>query len=227
MARLARLFVPGCAQHIIQRGHNRMQVFRDDTDRQLYLTWLIETSQARSVAVHGYVLMPNHIHLLVTAPSVTDLSRLMQAVNISYVRHFNKRYGRTGTLWESRYRSAVILSERYLMACYRYIDLNPVRGGLVADPIEWPWSSYARHIGERADSWISDHSLYWSLGNTPYERQAAYKALCQQVLDQPTTDSITRSTLRGWGLGNPAAAITDARRPLFPNPRGRPRHSST
>lgn len=217
MARLARFFVPGSALHVIQRGHNRAAVFHDDLDRQRYLMWLIEASQARDISMHAFVLMDNHVHLLLTAPSAIDLSRMMQGLNVNYVRHINKRYGRSGTLWEGRFRSSVILSERYLLACYRYIDLNRVRAGAVTDPLDWPWSSYAHHVGEKAAPWISDHSLYWALGNTPYERQAAYKALCAEVLDAETVTAISQAALTGRATGEPANV------PARRNTRGRPR----
>jgi putative transposase len=175
MARQPRLTAPGFPHHVVQRGNNRQEVFRDSADCERYLALLTELSASMVTPVHAYVLMPNHVHLLLTPTESHSLGRLMQALGRRYVMWFNRRHTRTGTLWEGRYRACVIESERYLFACSRYIEMNPVRAGLVADPAEYRWSSYAHHVGLQPEPIIVEHPLIWSLGNTPFERQAAYR----------------------------------------------------
>lgn len=222
MARLARLFVPGCPQHIIQRGHNRMTVFAGDEDRQRYLAWLTDALEEHRVALHAYVLMGNHVHLLVSADTAAASSVVMQSVGRRYTQYFNRIYRRSGTLWEGRFRSTVVASEAYVMACYRYIDLNPVRAGLVESPAAYAWSSYLHHVGRRYDGFLTDHPLYWALGNTPFERQAAYERLCAQAIDPSLTLRITDTALNGWSLGEPAVSSEPASRRLQRRRPGRP-----
>lgn len=222
MARLARLFIPGCPQHVIHRGHNRMVVFLDDEDRQRYMGWLLEALREHDIALHAWVLMGNHLHMLWTAPSAAAGSGAMASVARRYAQHYNRRYARSGTIWEGRYRSTVVTSPDYVLACYRYIDLNPVRAGLVEHPAAWPWSSYLHHTGQRVDDFIADHPLYWDLGNTPFERQAAYARFCQHERASEV-ETITRDTLRGWALGGPAPEGAPPSRRAAPLPRGRPR----
>jgi putative transposase len=145
--------------------------------------------------------MPNHVHLLLTPPDATAVGRTMQAIGRRYVRWFNDRHARTGALFEGRYRSTVVEADRYLLACMRYIELNPVRAGLVQGPEQFPWSSYRHHAGLAADPAITDHALYWSLGNTPFERQAAYMRLFEQGPEAPELDRIRAATHGGWALG--------------------------
>ena len=201
MARLPRLTLPGYPHHIIQRGNNRQPIFADRQDFERMLALLTENAQKLGVAVHAYVLMDNHFHLLTTPPTADALPLMMQAVGRSYVRYFNQRHGRSGTLWEGRYRSTLIESERYLLACMVYIDLNPVRAGMVAQPGDWPWSSHAHYLGLRADRFITPHALYWALGNTPFAREAAYAQLVQGGINAAQQSALTEATLRGWALG--------------------------
>jgi putative transposase len=201
MARLPRLTVPGYPHHIIQRGNNRQPIFAGGADYESLLSMLEEHARKCGVAIHAYVLMSNHFHLLATPESAQSIPQLMQAVGRRYVRYFNQRQGRTGTLWEGRYKSTLIQSERYLMACMVYIDLNPVRGGLVADPASYPWSSHGHYIGRRNDRLITPHPLYWELGNTPFARDAAYAELVQFGLTAEQQQALTDSALRGWALG--------------------------
>jgi putative transposase len=126
---------------------------------------------------------------------------MMQAVGRSYVQYFNRKQQRTGTLWEGRYRSTVLETERYLLQCMAYIELNPVRAGMVAGPQDYPWSSYAHYIGQRADPLVSPHPLYWEMGNTPFAREAAYQAWVQAGVDGSAQQALTDATLRGWALG--------------------------
>lgn len=201
MARLARLTVPGCPHHVIQRGNNRQPIFTTADDCRFMLGLLAENAGKFGVQIHAYVLMGNHFHLLATPETDTSLPQMMQAVGRRYVRYFNDRQGRTGTLWEGRYRSTLIETERYLMACMAYIDLNPVRAGMVADAREHPWSSHGHYIGLHSDKLVTPHALYWSLGNTPFAREVAYAELVRAGVAPDTQAALTASALSGWPLG--------------------------
>lgn len=207
MARLPRLTVPGQPHHVIQRGNNRQPIFVDAADRELMLSLLAEYAVQYRVAVHAYVLMDNHMHLLATPETAEGLPGLMQAVGRRYVRHFNDRHGRTGTLWEGRYRSTVIETERYLLACMVYIDLNPVRAGLVVQASDHRWSSHAHYIGRHTDKLVTPHPLWWTLGNTPFAREAAYAEMVHAGIGQNQQQALTDATLRGWALGDDAFAV--------------------
>ncbi len=202
MARLPRLTVPGYPHHVIQRGNNRQPIFLSDADRQRMLELIEEQARQLEVAVHAYVLMDNHVHLLLTPGAEDSLSRLMQAVGRRYVRVFNDRHGRSGTLWEGRYRSTLIEPERYLLPCMAYLDLNPVRAGLVAQARDYPWSSHAHYAGLRVDRMVTPHPLYWALGNTPFAREAAYAQQVQEGVPAPLQQAITDAVLQGWALGS-------------------------
>ncbi len=201
MARLPRLTLPGHLHHVIQRGNNRQPIFGDSEDYGLMLALLADNAQKYAVAVHAYVLMGNHFHLLATPTSANGLPQMMQAVGRRYVQHFNRRHGRTGTLWEGRYRSTVMEPERYLLACMVYLDLNPVRAGLVAQASDYAWSSHAHWLGLRHDRLLTPHTLYWGLGNTPFAREAAYARLVQEGIGSQEQAALTDSALSGWALG--------------------------
>lgn len=203
MARLPRLTIPGYPHHIIQRGNNRQAIFGGSSDYETLLAMFEEHARKSAVAIHAYVLMSNHFHLLATPDSAEGIPQMMQAVGRRYVRHFNQRQGRSGTLWEGRYKSTLIQAERYLLACMVYIDLNPVRAGLVDQPGVYPWSSYPHYAGLRIDRLITPHPLYWELGNTPFAREAAYAELVQTGLPAQQERVLTDSALRGWALGEP------------------------
>lgn len=203
MARLPRLTVTGYPHHVILRGNNRQDIFTDARDRERMLALLLDHADKAGVEVHAYVLMSNHLHLLLTPRQDGALPQLMQAVGRAYVLYFNKRHGRSGTLWEGRYRSTLIESERYLLACMVYIDLNPVRAGMVADAADHPWSSHAHYLGRRIDRLVTPHPLYWELGNTPFAREAAYAELVSAGLKADQQTALTESTLKGWALGSP------------------------
>jgi putative transposase len=220
MARLPRLAAAGLPHHVIQRGNDRQAVFREDADYARYRGWLREIAATHALALHAYVLMPNHVHLLVTPPSDTALSKAMQSLGRRYVRWFNDKYGRTGTLWEGRFRSTVIDADRYLLACSRYIELNPVRAGIVNSPELYRWSSYAHHAGVLVDPLVTDHPLVWALGNTPFERQLAYRRLFEVDLEPAFVQALRSATNRGRALGispDGKAAMSQ------PRTRGRPR----
>lgn len=203
MARLPRLTVPGYAHHIIQRGNNRQPIFEGRADYDLLLDLLDENARKYQVAVHAYVLMSNHFHLLATPETAEGIPQMMQAVGRRYVRNYNMRHARTGTLWEGRYKSTLIQAERYLLACMVYLDLNPVRAGMVADPADYAWSSHQHYIGRRADRLVTPHPLYWEMGNTPFAREHAYVDLVHAGIGPEQQQALTDSALRGWALGEP------------------------
>ena len=202
MARLPRFTLPGYPHHVIQRGNNRQAIFANPENRQALLDLMTESAKRFEVDVHAYVLMDNHIHLLLTPRTDDGLPLMMQAVGRRYVRYFNDLQGRTGTLWEGRYRSTVIEAERFLLACMAYIDLNPVRAGLVAQAGDYPWSSYGHYTGQRIDKLITPHPLFWELGNTPFAREAAYADMVQAGLNMVQQTALTDSAMSGWALGS-------------------------
>lgn len=202
MARLPRLTLADQPHHVIQRGNNRQEIFVDRADREMMLALIGEHAARLGIAVHAYVLMDNHFHLLATPSTADAIPQWMQAVGRRYVRYFNDRHGRTGTLWEGRYRSTLIQTDRYFLACMAYVDLNPVRAGIVAEAREFNWSSHGHYAGLRTDPLITPHPLYWSLGNTPFAREAAYADMVRAGISQADTHVLTESTLRGWAAGD-------------------------
>lgn len=202
MARLPRLTLTGYPHHVILRGNNRQDIFMTVADRAYMLLVLAEEAKQHGLEVHAYVLMSNHIHLLLSPQRDRSLPLMMQALGRRYVRHFNLRHGRTGTLWEGRYRSTLIQTERHLLACMVYMDLNPVRAGMVVDPIEHLWSSHGHYTGTRVDKNLTPHALYWQLGNTPFDREAAYTDLVRAGLSANQVGALTQATLSGWVLGD-------------------------
>ncbi|MEY4469998.1 MAG: hypothetical protein RIT20_339 [Pseudomonadota bacterium] len=225
MARQPRLTVPAYPHHVIQRGNDRQLIVRDDADRERLCALWQQHAHANKVALHAYVLMDNHFHLLVTPETVDGLPKMMQAVGRAYVRYFNLRHKRSGTLWEGRYRSNLIESERYLLACMVYIDLNPVRAGMVMQAADFKWSSHRHYIGQFSDKLVTPHALFWGLGNTPFAREAAYLGLVHQGLASSQKEQLTNSALSGWALGS-KAFVTDlqqmTQRRLEPGKAGRP-----
>lgn len=203
MARLPRLTLANMPHHIIQRGNNSGEIFVDAQDRLAMLDQVREMARRFDIDVHAYVLMPNHFHLLLTPKTEQGVPQFMQALGRSYVRYFNNRHGRTGTLWEGRYRGTVLQAEHWLLPTMVSMDLNPVRAGLVQRAVDWPWSSYAHSAGLRSDALISPHALFWALGNTPFARDAAYVKAVEAGLDRDTQEQISHSALRGWALGEP------------------------
>lgn len=202
MARLPRLTVAGYPHHVIQRGNNRQAIVKTDADREVLLDLLGENAKKHQVAINAYVLMDNHFHLLLTPETGDGVPLMMQAVGRRYVRYFNDRHQRTGTLWEGRYKSTLIQTDRYLLACMAYLDLNPVRAGMVADPGQYAWSSHRHFMGQTNDRRITPHALYWALGNTPFAREAAYTELVRAGLAMDEQKAITQATLQGWALGD-------------------------
>jgi putative transposase len=202
MARLPRLTLPGYPHHAIQRGNNRQPIFATAADYRRLLEVLEENAKKYKVDIHAYVLMGNHFHLLVTPQTEDGLPQMMQALGRSYVRYFNAAQQRTGTLWEGRYKSTVIQAERYLLSCMAYMDLNPVRAGLVVQAQDYPWSSHAHYIGLRPDRLLVPHAMFWELGNTPFAREAVYAERVQAGLEMVQQQALTDAALSGWALGD-------------------------
>lgn len=225
MARLPRLVVPHQPHHVIQRGIDRQPVFRDAADHAAFLKWLREAARQFRVAIHAYVLLPDHLQLLVSPFDDVGLGRMMQWVGRHYVPYFNQKYGRVGTLWQGRYRATVIEAEPYLLACSSYIELAPVRDGVVASAAEYAWSSCEHHVGLTQDPLITDHARYWALGNTPFDREAAYRELLEQALAATEIHEISAAVEKGWVLGSEKFKMRlqkDSGRRVAPARRGRP-----
>lgn len=202
MARMPRVICPGLPHHVIQRGNNRSAIFYDDSDYHAYLNWLAESMKKYGCSLHAYVLMTNHVHLLLTPKSESSISKTLQSLGRRYVRYVNGVYGRTGTLWEGRYKSSVVQSEQYLLACYRYIELNPVRAGMVTYPGEYRWSSYAYNGLGKFDQYIQEHKEYLRLGADRSGRSEAYRALFSGTMNDVQLETIRDSANRNQALGN-------------------------
>ncbi len=205
MARLPRYIIPGQPQHIIQRGNNRQDIFASDEDYQFFRDALVAACVKHDLAIHAYVWMTNHIHLLATPGAADSISKVFQSVGRRYVQYFNFNNKRSGTLWEGRYRATVVDSERYLLTVMRYIELNPVRAGMVAHPRDYPWSSYAHNAGGDAGKnvdWLMPQREYLRLGRTVRERQEAYRQLFKAAVPKDDLKAIRDSTHRGWALGS-------------------------
>ena len=201
MPRRSRLIVPGIPLHVIQRGNNRQACFFTDEDYQCYLDWLDEYSKKTGCAIHGYVLMTNHLHLLLTPKKSDSAGNLMKLVGQRYVQYINRTYKRSGTLWEGRFRSSIIQQQDYLFTCQRYVEMNPVRAGIVKHPGDYPWSSY-RVNGQGAESrLITPHILYMDLGPKDEERQATYRELFRHALEPGEIDKVRKATNGNFVLG--------------------------
>ena len=201
MARQPRFVLPGYPQHVIQRGNNRSVIFGDKADYRFYLDKLAEACARFNCSIHAYVLMTNHVHMLITPEIAHGIGKLMQALGRSYVQYFNYRYRRTGTLWEGRYKAALLDTDAYLLACYRYIELNPVRAGMVGQPGQYRWSSYHYNATGTADPVISPHEGYLQLGTDAEQRRAAYRDMFVGVLCDSTLKTIRAATNGTWVLG--------------------------
>lgn len=226
MARLPRYFANGVPQHVILRGNNREPIFANDEDRQFFKEILLDAARRYGLATHAYVLMTNHIHLLVLPESAESLPKTLQSVGRRYVQYFNYRYKRTGTLWEGRYRATVVDAEGYLFECMRYIELNPVRAGMVAHSREYVWSSYRSNAEGMDDPLVTRHSQYRRLGADDAARQQAYRELVQAPMDAGLLATVRDSTHKGWALGGDRFKAKIERltlRRTGPLPKGRPR----
>jgi len=201
MARLPRLNLPGVPQHVIQRGNNREACFFDEQDYKVYLSKLEEFSKKLKVAVHSFVLMTNHVHLLLTPKEGAGVSRLMQSLGRYYVRYINQKYHRSGTLWEGRYKSTLVDSEQYLMTVSRYIEMNPVRAKMVKQPGDYSWSSFRKNALGTPIKLVTPHVVYLGLAKTDKTRQKRYLALFEKTLSEYTLEDIRQSVNRSWILG--------------------------
>ncbi len=202
MPRRKRYCPAGLPIHVVQRGNNRQACFTSNADMAAYSNWLKEAAKAYEVAVHAWVLMTNHVHLLMTPGADDSVSKCMQYIGRYYVRYFNFQYGRTGTLFEGRFKSNPVQSNDYLLACYRYIELNPVRAGLVQDPANYVWSSHrANAFGQLVQMW-SPHEEYLALGNSKKLRLKAYQQLFRAEIGADLTTEIRRALNTGLVLGN-------------------------
>ncbi|VAW74129.1 Transposase and inactivated derivatives [hydrothermal vent metagenome] len=202
MARLPRICPPGIPVHLIQRGNNKQVCFTATEDFAVYANWLHESSVRFGVAIHAWVFMTNHVHILATPQTPDSISRMMQVVGRHYVRYFNKAHSRTGTLWEGRFKSCVVDSENYVLCCQRYIELNPVRANMVTMPSEYPWSSYhSNGLGKPAKLW-TPHETYLSMGNSDQSRILAYQSLFKSNIESSVLKDIRNSVNRGMALGS-------------------------
>ena len=226
MARLARVMPAGMPLHIIQRGNNRQVCFASDEDMASYASWLKEYAKKYEVAIHAWVFMTNHVHLLCTPKNATGVSQMMQSLGRAYVRYFNFSYQRSGTLWEGRYKACLVQSEDYLLALYRYIELNPVRANIVSDPADYTWSSYpCNALGKHSDL-LTPHEVYWALGSDAESWQNQYRDLFLAHVDGVLLTEIRWCIQRGLAIGHERfraqiEALTGQR--VSPGKRGRPR----
>lgn len=229
MPRQLRYKLPGVPQHVVQRGNNRQVTFFDDSDYVRYLEDLFEASEKCECELHAYVLMTNHVHLLMTPQREDSIAKVMQSVGRKYVRYINSTYKRSGTLWEGRYKASVVQDDRYLLQCYRYIELNPVRAGMVESPMDYRWSSYAFNAFGQLNELIKPHEQYLALARNEEDRQRAYRELFRHKMDNALLHEIRETTQQCRVLGNERfrneieAALQIKATPVT---RGRPRKQS-
>lgn len=226
MPRQPRYLVPDIPQHVIQRGVNRQAVFFDEGDYQLYLATLFDAAEQFGCQIHAFALMTNHTHLLVTPMAERAIPQVIQAIGRSYVQAINKKHDRTGTLWEGRYRASPVQDDLYFLTCQRYIELNPVRAGMVSDPAEYRFSSYCHNALRNCEPCLSPHPVYLALGSTPGTRRAAYRRLFRDHFDDENLGMIRKATNACLVIGDDAFQDRMENvlgRPVRPGHRGRPR----
>jgi putative transposase len=223
--RLPRFYVPDLPLHVIQRGNDRAPIFGGRDDLRFFRKCLLRASREHGVAIHAYVLMTNHVHLLVTPMLATSVPKMMQSIGRVYVQYFNAAHHRTGTLWEGRHKPAIVDEERYLLTCMRYIEVNPVRAHMVASPAEFLWSSFRANACGADDDLLSPHPIYRRLGGSPEARQAAYRALFQSSIPDDELCVIRDATRNAWALGSATfrSKIAGLCRRAERLPMGRPR----
>ena len=202
MARLPRFVIPGQPQHVILRGNNRAEIFCADADYLFYLEKLQLACNTHGCDIHAYVLMTNHVHLLVTPHEEQSLPKAMQMLGRYYVQYYNYCYQRTGTLWEGRYKATLIDSDAYLLTCMRYLELNPVRARMAAHPSEYPWSSYHHNALGQPNELVTPHLEYQRLGKSDEERQAAYRQLFKSHISEGVVTEIRDAANKAWALGS-------------------------
>jgi len=226
MPRRARLVLPNVPLHVIQRGNNRQACFLVAKDYRRYLEWLREYADQVGCRIHAYVLMTNHVHLLLSADRVEVPGALMKALGQRYTQYFNRTYQRSGTLWEGRFRSCLVQAEDYLLVCQRYIELNPVRAGMVAHPADYPWSSYRANAQNDGNSVVRPHEVYQRLGQDIRRRQTVYRDLFLNELDPAFVNELRQASNGNYVMGaacfGEQVAATLGRR-ATPGRPGRPR----
>jgi putative transposase len=225
MPRLPRLVAPQVPLHIVHRGNNRQRCFFGESDYLFYLELLKQAAGRADCQVHAYVLMTNHVHLLVTPATADGPGNMMKALGERYVRYVNRRYARTGSLWDGRFRSCLVQEDAYLLACQRYIELNPVRAKIVAHPFQYPWSSYRRNAHGQPNSVITPHPIYCALAQRPAARESSYRHLFTSALPTRVLNKVRRATNGNYALGNKAFSDQLAEllgRAVVPRQGGRP-----
>ncbi|ALS99755.1 transposase [Lacimicrobium alkaliphilum] len=230
MARLPRVCPAGVPEHVIQRGNNRQQCFADQQDYRAYIGWLKDYSQEHDVQIHAWVLMTNHVHLLCTPADELAVAKMMQCLGRKYVRYFNHRHQRTGTLWEGRYKSCLVQTEIYLLNLYRYIELNPVRAMIVDTPAEYPWSSYQINALGKQSTLCTPHQVYLALGSSKGQRLACYRTLFSNQIGPILLKQIREAINRGTAIGSNAfkqQMETKTGRRMLPARMGRPAKSAS
>ena len=202
MPRRPRILVPGVPAHIIQRGNNRSACFYAEEDYRFYLEHLGEQARKHACQIHAYCLMTNHVHLLLTPTAPDSLSQMMKGLGQRYVQYVNRTYQRSGTLWEGRFRSCLIQDEAYLLACYRYIELNPVRAGMVEHPAQYRWSSYHANAQGGESALCTAHRLYLAIAMDDATRKVAYRELFRFAIEPGLVDELRKATNGNFALGN-------------------------
>ncbi|MES2979381.1 MAG: transposase [Pseudomonadota bacterium] len=230
MARQPRLTLAHQLHLVVQRGNNGQSIFVDDADRTFLIALLAEQASKFHVAVHAFVLLGDRFQLLMTPATEVDVPAMMQAVGRSYVRYFNDRHGRSGTLWDGRYRSTLVEADGYLLECMVFLDLSPVWEGLAAEPASYLWSSHRHYLGLQSHKFLTAPALLWVLGNTPFAREAAYAELVGKGLPEAKRERLSASAVRGWALGSAAfveklQGLTSRR--VAPGKAGRPRKATS
>jgi putative transposase len=229
MPRRPRVSLSNLPLHVVQRGNNRAACFFAEEDYQFYLHWLKLLSAKHRCSVHAYVPMTNHVHLLISPENPQGVSRLMQGLGRRYVQYINRFYKRSGTLWEGRFKASVVQAEEYLLKCYRYIELNPVRAGMVAHPRDYSWSSYRHHAEGARSEVVCDHALYLAIDRDSDRRRQAYRDLFRTELDEAALSEIRSASRRGHALGNERfreeIELASGRRRTLGKP-GRPRRGT-
>jgi putative transposase len=224
MARLPRLCIANQLHLLAQKSEGESEIFADAVDCEAYLACVRESSAALKIALHAFALTHSRAYLLATPPSESALSALLQSVGRRFVRAYNRRHGRRGRLWDGRYRATVVEPEAYFVDCLRFVETAPVRERLVERADEWAWSSAAHHAGRRSIVGLTEHPQFWSIGNTPFEREAHYRQLLDLPLDGKHAEVIEGCVLHGWALGTRKFLESMGKlgsRRLAPLPRGR------
>lgn len=202
MARLPRFILPHHPHHVFQKGNNHERIFGDEEDYLVFLKWLKEAANQYEVRIHAYTLMETQLHILATPSDKEGLASMMQWIGRHYVTYFNRKYDRTGTLWEGRFRTSLIEAVSHFLDCSCFLEWLPVRLGIAKKPDDYRWSSYSHHAGIRQDPLISDHRLYWDLGNTPFAREAAYHALMMEPFSFEEAEALHQALVKGWLIGS-------------------------